>query len=326
MDKTELRYSALQRWLETVLPTPVVLQPMAPGAGVRRYFRVGAADQRFVVMDSPADEKFKTFVRLTEAFQRLGVHVPSIHAVDWPQGFLLLTDFGDHLYEHLLNAENADRLYQQAWTALLRIQSYSKTSDPALKPFDMVYYREKMNWFIEFYWRRRLKCSLTLKQEQECERLFDLLIATAEQQPKTCVHYDYHCRNLMVLPHDQVGVLDFQDAVLGPVTYDLMSLLRDCYIDWPAARVQGWLQQYQQAALVAGIVSQEDPVLWQRWCDFSSVQRHIKCIGLFARFQVLGYSMDYLPYIPRLLRYLREITARYPEMAGFQVLLEKIPR
>lgn len=325
MNSSDLRHNSLRQWLTSILKVPFSLQPMAPGAGLRRYFRVAVANNHFVVMDAPGAEKCAAFIELAQAFGLLGVQVPVIHAADMQQGFLLLTDFGQVTYGECLNPANADELYQQAFSALLRIQSYPQTGNYPLPLFDMVHYREKMGWFIEFYLRSMLNFPLTIQQQMDCERLFDLLIATAQQQPKTGVHYDFHCRNLMKLPNAQTGVLDFQDAVYGPVTYDLMSLLRDCYVDWPAPQVQKWMQQYQQAALSAGILTQEDPDLWMRWCDFSSAQRHIKCIGLFARFHVLGHSADYLVYIPRLLNYLREIAARYPEMARFHDLLEKIP-
>lgn len=325
MNSSELRRFHLQEWLTTVLNIPYTLQSMTPGAGLRRYFRVTAGHDHFVVMDAPAGEKCLAFMQLSQVFRALGVQVPVIHAAEIQQGFLLLTDLGHKTYSECLTAANADKLYQHAFSALLRIQSCPQNGHYTLPQFDMVHYREKMGWFIEFYLRRILNFPLTRQQQSDCEHLFDLLIATAEQQPKTCVHYDYHCRNLMQLPHDQTGVLDFQDAVYGPVTYDLMSLLRDCYIDWPAEQVQKWVRQYHREALSAGILVQEDPALWMRWCDFSSAQRHIKCIGLFARFQVLGHSTEYLVYIPRLLNYLREISARYSEMAGLRNLLEKIP-
>ncbi len=324
MHNPELRQQALHQWLIVTLNVAFNLQPIKSGAGQRRYYRVTTNHNSFVVMDTPVDEKCTAFMQLAQVFKSLGVEVPVIHATDLQQGFLLLTDFGEHTYGESLTADNADSLYQPAFTALLRIQAYPRTASYLLQEFDMVHYREKMGWFVEFYLRHTLGFSLTRQQQASCERLFDLLIATALQQPKTCVHYDYHCRNLMVLPQGRAGVLDFQDAVRGPITYDLMSLLRDCYIDWPADRVRTWMYQYQQAALTAGILPQEDPKLWERWCDFSSVQRHLKCIGLFARFDVLGHSKDYLIYIPRLLKYCREISAHYPEMSPLRELLERI--
>ncbi len=313
-----LRQAALQKWLISFISAPFTLQPMTPGAGSRRYYRVTASGGRFVVMDSPADEKFLLFIQIAKGLLAHGVQAPVIHAADESQGFLLLSDLGPNLYADTLTSENADDLYHQAFTALLRLQSYRQT---ALKTFDLVHYREKMQWFVEFFMHYYLKLSLTAAQQQDCERLFDLLILTAEQQPKACVHYDYHSRNLVLLPDGQTGVLDFQDAVYGPVTYDVVSLLRDCYIDWPASRVQAWLFQYQQLALKAGTLNEEDPQVWMRWCDFSSAQRHIKCIGLFSRFHVLGQTSDYLVYIPRLLNYLREISGRYTVMSPFRAII-----
>ena len=326
MNHTKSRQEALQGWLRQTVNAPFELQSMTPGAGHRRYFRVTTASECFVVMDTVPDEKWIAFIQLTPRLASLGIRTPQIYAADREHGFLLLTDFGSQLYEQVLTTDNADSLYRLAFAALLRLQSYSRSEGYSLKPFDMVHYREKMSWLVEFFCRRYLNVGLTARQAKECDRLFDLLINTAMQQPKTAVHYDYHCRNLILLPNQEVGVLDFQDAVHGPITYDLMSLLRDCYIDWPASRVMEWLLSYQRLALASGILRQEDPSVWTRWCDFSSAQRHIKCIGLFARFHVQGHSSDYLAYIPRLLSYLRDISARYAEMAKFAELLEGLPR
>jgi N-acetylmuramate 1-kinase len=327
------RCHEIQKWLGTFIEAPFSLEPITPGAGSRRYFRVTASTSQWVVMDSPIDEKLSSFIRLAKALTALGMRVPTVHAADMNQGFLLLSDLGENLYGNILNEENADKLYHQALTSLVRLQTYplTETGMPeethcALKPFDHVHYREKMQWFIDFFLHRHLAIVLTPQQQLECEQLFDLLVLTADQQPKVCVHYDYHSRNLIHSADGQIGVLDFQDAVYGPITYDLMSLLRDCYIDWPASRVQQWQAQYRQMALQAGVLPNEDPEVWNRWCDFSSAQRHIKCIGLFARFHVLGQTSDYLIYIPRLLNYLREISARHPEMFCLRSILEKLPR
>jgi len=322
---SELRTFALQDWLSAVLPAPLAWQPMTPGAGRRRYFRVTDAQARsWVVMDAPADAKCAAFLKLAQAFRAVGVQTPVVQAADLQQGFLLLTDLGCDLYGDLLNAQNADALYQSAFTALLRIQSYAGTADSPLLEFDWVHYREKMTWFIEFFCQRYLNLSLTPRQHADCHRVFDLLLESGDAQPKTCVHYDYHCRNLLRLPDGQAGVLDFQDAVRGPIAYDIVSLLRDCYIDWPVVRVREWLRQYQQVALNAGVLRDEDPALWLRWCDFSGLQRHLKCVGLFTRFHVIGHTSDYLVYLPRLLNYLREVSARYLQTRPLYELLEKI--
>lgn len=323
MYDSTLRHKALLEWLSSVVSAPFSLQPMASGAGPRRYYRIHQADRPLVVMDALPDEKLTNFIRLAKAFDEVGVRAPNVLAVDKTQGFALLTDLGKDLYGNILTALNVDELYQQAFEALLRIQS--DHFPYPLKPFDLEHYHEKMQWFIEFFLQRYLNFSLSRRQRCDCERLLDSLLLMADRQPKVCVHYDYHCRNLIRMADGQAGVLDFQDAVRGPITYDLMSLLRDCYIDWPESQVRLWQEQYRLKALTAGILAEEDPKLWMRWCDYSSTQRHIKCIGLFARYHVMGHSSEHLTCIPRLLNYLCESSSRYKEMAVFYNILGRLP-
>jgi aminoglycoside/choline kinase family phosphotransferase len=324
MTQLEIRRQALSHWLASVLPGSVGLLPMISGAGTRRYWRAIVDNKSFVVMESATDEKFKIFIALSHTFSSAGVWVPQIIAADEDQGFLLLTDFGEDLYEKILSIDNADHLYPLAFESLLQIQRLPLLQIYDLPPFDMRHYREKMEWFIEFYLQRLLKYPLDLWRLRRCHALFDLLIETVQQQPYVGVHYDYHCRNLCLLTHGKTGVLDFQDTVQGPVTYDLMALLRDSYIDWPSAKVMQWQEQFRQMVQDAGIIAPVDPEVWNRWCDFSSAQRHIKNIGLFARFHILKLHSSYLDYIPRILGYLREISQRHSEMKDFQILLEEI--
>ncbi len=324
MNISENRRLSLARWLTTVLPAGFDFCPMVSGAGHRRYWRVKNQHQSWVVMDSEVDEKFKIFMTLSRALFNAGVPVPQIMAAEPIQGFLLLTDFGDNLYEKVLSLANADQLYLRAFESLISIQRFSQHQDYSLPVFDMMHYREKMQWFIEFYLQQYLQYHLDSACRSQCQSLFDYIIETAQQQYCTVVHYDYHCRNLCVIEQGRAGVLDFQDAVYGPVTYDLMALLRDCYIDWPPDKVQKWQEQFRLLAQSERVFPKIGPELWQRWCDFSSAQRHIKNIGLFARFHILGQHSAYLNYIPRLLNYLREISARHPEMKNFHHLLEEI--
>lgn len=326
MTPLEIRHQALSHWLTSILPEGVALLPITSGAGARRYWRARVNNESFVVMESVVDEKFRIFVALSRIFFIAGVATPQVIAADKNQGFLLLTDFGEDLYEKILSSDNADQLYHRAFESLLQIQRLPRLQIYDFPVFDMRHYREKMQWFIEFYLQQLLKLPLDLSLLHRCQMLFDVLIETAQQQPLVGVHYDYHCRNLCLLTQGQTGVLDFQDTVQGPATYDLMALLRDSYIDWPSAKVAQWQEQFRQMAQSSGIIPPIDPEVWNRWCDFASVQRHIKNIGLFARFQVLGLHSTYLDYIPRLLNYCREISQRYPEMKDFQILLEAIPR
>lgn len=309
------RLVKLQQWLVSELKRPVDLQPMVPGAGVRRYYRVNNHSEPLIVMDSPVDEKFMAFIELAAILQKSEVTVPMIYATELNQGFLLLSDFGDQIYGNILTHENVDSLYHQAFGSLIKIQLCAQNCDFRFQSFDWVHYREKMQWFCEFF----LKVT-----PQQLNEIFDFLVESVQQQPIVCVHYDYHSRNLIHLPTGQTGVIDFQDTVLGPVTYDLMSLLRDCYVDWPIEKIRIWQEQYRQLALAANIINQDDSQLWIKWCDFISAVRHIKCIGLFARFDQLGINSHYLQYIPRSMNYLRQISNEYPELAALKEVLENI--
>jgi N-acetylmuramate 1-kinase len=324
MEITQIRQLALGQWLSQVINQPYELKVINPGAGVRRYYRVTTDHQTFVVMDAFGDQKLKNFIELADSFRTLAVRTPKILSADNAQGLLLLTDLGSQSFSDVLTADNVDHLYSQALTTLLKIQKYPTHSFFSLKNFDMPLFRLKMNWFLEYYLQRELQLDIGLSLQNNLQYLFDLLIAGLSEQSKTCVHYDYHCKNLMWMSDGEPGVLDFQDAVWGPITFDLMSLLRDCYIDWPVSRVNTWLQQYHRAALQSGASCTEDPALWQRWCDYSSAVRHIKCVGQFAHFHVTGYSSEYLIYIPRIIQYLKEVSARYHEMASLNKLLEAI--
>ncbi len=326
MNILETRQQSLFHWISGVVPGKAVVRPMASGAGNRRYWRIENGNGTWVAMDSAVDEKFNAFMALSSALFAAAVPVPQIIAAEQNLGFLLLTDFGDNLYEKVLSAANADQLYLRAFESLIAIQRFAQSQEYTLPAFDMKHYREKMQWFIEFYLQKYLKFNLDEGRRHLLQNLFDLIIEAVQRQTVACVHYDYHCRNLCLLAQGQAGVLDFQDAVRGPVTYDLMALLRDCYIDWPPEKVLGWQQQFRFMAQYAGIIPKTGPELWRHWCDFASAMRHIKNIGLFARFQVLGLHSSYLEYIPRLLNYLREISARHPEMKGFRILLEELPR
>lgn len=324
MNSLEARHHSLSLWLTRVIPGKFAFLTMPSGAGHRRYWRVAHESGTWVVMDSGVDEKFKIFMSLSEAFLAAGVMVPQVIAAETTQGFLLLTDFGEDLFEKILSESNADQLYLRAFESLIAIQRFPRLQSYSLPAFDFKHYREKMQWFIEFYLRQYLKFSLDDMRQRQLQALFDLIIEAAQQQTYTCVHYDYHCRNLCLLAQGPAGVLDFQDAVRGPVTYDLMALLRDCYIDWPPNKVQRWQEQFRLMAQDEGIIPKTDPSSWGRWCDFSSAQRHIKNIGLFARFSVLGQHSSYLDYIPRLLNYLLEISARHPQMKSFRMLLQEL--
>jgi aminoglycoside/choline kinase family phosphotransferase len=320
------RIQRLTNWVTAVLQVShQQLTPLANDASFRRYFRVQAGDVRYVVMDAPPDkESCKPYAAIAKSFYQLGLNVPMIHAEDFDQGFLLLTDFGDHLYLHKLNSQTAPQLYQAALQELLLMQSCQRIENYVLPKFDAALYRREMTLFRDWYLEKYLKVTLSSPELDVLEKTYQLLIADALSQPQVCTHRDYHSRNLMVVAgKQQPGMLDFQDAVWGPITYDLLSLLRDCYIDWPPAQVEAWALQFQQQALKAGLMTEDDPQQFLRWFDWIGLQRHLKCIGIFSRLSQRDQKPGYLQYIPRIIRYAQRVCDRYPEFAELKPLLEK---
>jgi aminoglycoside/choline kinase family phosphotransferase len=320
------RLQLLQNWLEQTLQWPSSpLIPLINDASFRRYFRVQNKDESFVVMDAPpTKENCQTYVAIARSFYRHGLNVPVIHAENLDQGFLLLTDFGDQLYLNQLNAATAPQLYQSAIKDLLLLQACQHIDNYALPKFDARLYYQEMMLFRDWYLEKYLGASLSAREIDGLEKTFQLLIVDALAQPQVCTHRDYHSRNLMVVAgQSQPGILDFQDAVLGPITYDLLSLLRDCYIDWPPAQVENWVLQYQRLALQAGLLSQDDTQQFLRWFDWIGLQRHLKCLGIFARLHARDQKSKYLQYLPRIIRYMHIVCDRYTELAELKPLLEK---
>lgn len=316
----------LRDWLTTVLPTSQYdFTWLAGDASFRRYFRVQYQGQSFVVMDAPPDkETCLPYVRIANSFSTLGVAVPEIMAADVERGFIVQTDFGNKHYIDVLSEQTADALYRVAFDTLLLIQSCEHIEDYALPPFDAALYRAEMNLFRDWYLGQHVKVTLSAEDNTLLDKTFDVLIEAALAQPQVCVHRDYHSRNLMVLPNQGVGVLDFQDAVIGPITYDLVSLLRDCYIDWRPERVQAWMREYQVLLFNKGFLQHDDIDEFTRWFDWMGLQRHLKCIGIFARLCYRDGKQDYLQHIPRVMRYVQSVCDRYNEFAPLGVLLSRV--
>jgi aminoglycoside/choline kinase family phosphotransferase len=313
------RIEALKRWLQDELAfRDYTLNPASADASFRRYFRVAHDGASFIVMDAPPDkEDSRPYIRVARMFYDVGLNVPEIIDDDLEQGFLLLSDLGSRLYLDALNAENVDRLYGDALGALATLQACTQATG-VLPDYDRALLMNEMTLFRDWLVGKHLGIALTGTQEAMLDSAFELLAENARVQPQVCVHRDYHSRNLMVTTHNNPGILDFQDAVIGPVTYDLVSLLRDCYISWPRARVEDWALGYQELALQSGILRQEheDPDQFLRWFDLMGVQRHLKAAGIFARLNHRDGKPGYLADIPRTLGYVTDVATRYQELAG----------
>lgn len=318
-----LRLSALKTWLETLEQLgPFTIAPASDDASFRRYFRVSSeGGKSFIAMDAPPDkENLRPFLAVAEAFGRSGVHVPEILAKDLEQGFLLLSDLGQTQYLQVLSPETVERHYADALGALMSIQAC--VCGDELPPYDRELLHREMMLFPDWLLAKQLDLTLDASEQGVLNEIFELLIANALAQPQVAVHRDYHSRNLMVTSPNP-GVLDFQDAVHGPVTYDLVSLLKDCYIAWPRGQVKHWVQGYFELALQSGVVRPEHEDEFLRWFDLMGVQRHLKAAGIFARLNLRDAKPGYLKDIPRTLGYILELEGEYPELAGLIGLLRE---
>jgi len=264
-------------------------------------------------MDAPPDrEDCRPYVRIARAFRAIGLNVPEIIAEELACGFLLITDLGDRLYLDALNERTVDGLYRDAMRALLVLQRGADTG--WLLPYDEKLLHQEMGLFREWYLGRHLGIGISSREHALLDRAFRLLAVTALEQPRVAVHRDYHSRNLLVTETNSPGILDFQDAVVGPVAYDLVSLLRDCYIAWPRERVESWVREYYALAQSAGVPVGDDATRFLRWFDLTGVQRHLKAIGIFARLNHRDGKPNYLRDIPRVLAYVIDVAARYPQL------------
>ncbi len=310
-----LRRQTLLSWLQQALGhVPFTLEPASSDASFRQYFRVRYGDNSLIVMDAPPEhEDCRPFVHIARLFLEIGLHVPKILAQDLERGFLLLSDLGTTLMQDALDEHSVARLYGDALGALLMLQARGPR-DGTLPPYDQALLMREMRLFPEWFLERHLHITLTASQQEAMESVYLSLAHSALEQPRVCVHRDYHSRNLLVTERNNPGIVDFQDAVVGPVTYDLVSLLRDCYIDWPKARVEDWALGYRQLAHRSGILQEEDEAQFLRWFDLMGVQRHLKALGIFARLHHRDGKPGYLNALPRTLGYVLDVTARYAEL------------
>jgi aminoglycoside/choline kinase family phosphotransferase len=318
------RRDALERWLSAQLRgARFSLTPASEDASFRRYFRATLEDgASFVAMDAPPEkEDCRPFVHVARLLHEAGVHAPRVHAEDLAQGFLLLTDLGTRTYLQELGPQNAARLFGDATEALIRWQLATRLSE--LPPYDEALLRRELQLFPEWYVARHLGAELRPEQKHLLEQVFGLLVRSALAQSKVYVHRDYMPRNLMLCaPHP--GVLDFQDAVIGPITYDMVSLMRDAFLSWDPERVLDWTVRYWERAKAAGLPVDADFGEFWRAFEWMGLQRHLKVLGIFARINYRDGKPKYLADTPRFIAYARPVAKRYRELAPLLTLLDEI--
>lgn len=291
------------------------IAPASADASFRSYWRVRTGDDTRILMDAPADkEPIAPWLDMAARLRAAGLHAPQVFASDESQGFVLMEDLGDRAYLPELNDASADALYADALTALTRMRQVDAAGLPL---YDRNFLVAEMELMPEWFLKRHLGFAPSCEEWDVVEAAFTHLAHAALEQPQCFVHRDYHSRNLMIAERNNPAIIDFQGAMRGPLAYDLASLLRDCYIAWPAARVDAWVETYRQRA-VAGV----DGKTFRRWFDLTGLQRHIKVLGIFCRLNYRDGKFGYLADLPRVLTYVLDVARQYPELRDFAVLLQ----
>ena len=325
-DASDSRLAALTRWVvEDLGFAGSRIEPASADASFRRYFRVTRGADTYIVMDAPPDkEDVAPFVRVARLLAGMNLNAPLILAQEAAQGFLLLSDLGNLQYLDELKADREiDRLYADALAALVVMQTTDIESARTLPPYDRPLLLREMELMPEWFLDRHLGLPVGPSERQMLDRLFDSLVKAAVSQPMAFVHRDYHSRNLLLTTERNPGILDFQDAVWGPITYDAVSLLKDCYIAWPRQRVLAWLNDYRERLIRTGVTSVGKAADFVRWFDLMGLQRHIKVLGIFARLYYRDAKRGYLNDLPRVLDYTRDTAAAYEETAEFARYLKE---
>jgi len=331
------RRELLARFAETHCPAPVTsIEPASADASFRSYWRALMDDRpALVIMDAPpTHEDIDPWLDIGARLRAAGLHAPAVLAADRRQGFVLMEDLGSRTFLPELSTDTADALYGDALAALLRMQVRVDTS--GLPRYDRQRLADELELMPEWFLKRHLGFAPSCEEWDVIEEAFTFLIQAALEQPRAFVHRDYHSRNLLACADRDAdaggsearwlaspGVIDFQDAVAGPVTYDLVSLLRDCYIEWPDERVEGWMAGHHRHLTTAGLIDAEaDLDRFRRWFDLMGLQRHLKVLGIFCRLWYRDGKAQYLGDLPRVWRYTMAIAGRYPELAGLATLLQ----
>ncbi len=311
MDLIDNRQHELNQWLLTECQLPLFQLHSLPGdASFRRYFRVQLENKSYIAMDAPpGTENCLPFVAIAKALRALNLRTPEIIASDIKRGFLLITDFGDFLFLKELNSDNAEKLYSKALDALVILQSCRKVEGWHLPLFTANFMRQELELFKQWFLQKHLNINLSISEESAISICFDFLAQHAALQPQVFMHRDYHSANLMVLPNNEIGILDFQDAFIGPVTYDLVSLLRDCYIAWPDELINKLVLHYWEQIRMPNVSADE----FMMGFDIMGLQRHLKALLTFSRKFRRDNNPNYLQHIPRTLEYITKVSARYPE-------------
>lgn len=328
---TDQRLSELKTWLANLGSEwgikPETILPASSDASFRRYFRVlgqkGAPETSYIVMDAPPQhEDTRPFTRISGLLNQAGLNVPRVLRADPKAGFLLLSDLGNTTYLSALNRDTAQKLYDDASNALITMQLASHPG--TLPDYDDALLRREMGLFSEWFLGKHHQLILSPQEQADLERVIEVILKNNLAQPKVTVHRDYHSRNLMVTAENNPGILDFQDAVYGPITYDLASIYRDAYIEWEEPKQMDWVIRYWEKARKVGLPVQNDFGDFYRDFEWMGLQRHLKVLGIFARLFHRDGKAGYLKDIPLVFKYTRKVAERYNTFKPLIKLLDKV--
>jgi aminoglycoside/choline kinase family phosphotransferase len=312
------RRALLADWLQTETSfKDGELSIASADASFRRYFRLKHQGHSYIVMDAPPDlEASLPFVQIGEWMKKSGIHVPEIFAKDLELGFMVLSDFGDFHFQDALASEEKDDLYNLAINEIVKLQSALSKPEEKLPAFDSSWQTKELEIFREW--------CLPDTPKSDYQRITESLTNSIDQIPKAFMHRDFHCRNLLFCTDRKLGVIDFQGAMFGPVTYDLVSLLRDCYVDNNMEWITRKVLQFQKSLQEAGLqYAQVEPDEFTRWFDFSGLQRHLKCVGIFHRLKIRDQKPDYMKDVPRVLEYIHQVLDRHPELEELKNMVQQ---
>ncbi len=310
----------MKMWLNKVLSSiEFKLETASSDASFRRYFRIITASESFIVMDAPPEQEHtQPFISIAEFMHNQGIHVPKIMASDTDMGFLLLSDFGSRAYLDELNEQSADYLYNSAINSLISMQ-LMPIDTISLPKYNDILLQQEMSLFPEWF----LNKHLSIATPAFLPETFKLLVDAALEQPQVFVHRDYHSRNLMHTQTNTPGIIDFQDAVVGPISYDLVSLLRDCYIEWSDDKLTNWINYYYLKAIENKLLSPTISIdKFTQWFDWMGLQRHLKVLGIFARLNYRDGKSNYMNDLPLTLKYVQKISTKYTEFSELSYFLQ----
>jgi len=314
----------LESWCRNVLQDQSLqVIPLTGDASFRRYYRVATEQDSYIAMVAPLSDNLDQFIHIAQHLQAQGLNAPLIVAAAKEQGLLLLADLGDELYLNLLNEATAESLYLPALQALLIMQ---KSQASALAVFDQAFMVTQLEVFRHWYLETHLQLKLKADTQKMLNQIFAWLCAEILQQPYVFTHFDYHSRNLLQVPDQTLGILDFQDAMHGPITYDLSSLLKDSYIQWPRDQVKNWVKNFYQLALNEKLLHNTSFEVFWHWFEITGLQRHLKNLGVFARLHHRDGKPHYLQHLPLLLHYIQEVCESYQELKPLSHFLQHLPQ